>query len=346
MLASRICATVPSIVKISGLFQRFNHTSGKPDKYGLQELAAFEMAVKDINAHQQFPNLLPGTKIERAVRELSGEFINAVNMALDVNTWESDGMVGAATNSLSNALAQINNGFKQNQVAYGSTGSFLSYIGPYPYYFRVCSDDAFQGTALANVIAEYFPSWTYVSVFSTTGNDLGYGSDLFQQFQLKANERNINLISSHQFRSGLSDLSDHINKAKSVGSKVFVLLMQGPDAANLLLQGWKSGLFTVDTQILGSNQVLGPETLKAFPDSATASIAAILKGAMVLRQTTLASYPTDKYKAWVKRWKAQAPTVPSTAADTNSPDYDAITKCRLDRDNTTWNGTARGYPLY
>ena len=156
MLASRICATVPSVIKISGLFQRFNHTSGMPDKNGLQELAAFELAVKDINAHQLYPDLLPGTKIERAVRELNGEFIDAVNMALEVNKWESDGMVGAATNSLSNALAQINNGFKQNQVAYGSTGSFLSYIGPYPYYFRVCSDAGFRGLPWLTLLRNIF----------------------------------------------------------------------------------------------------------------------------------------------------------------------------------------------
>ena len=337
----------PKTVKLSGLFRRFDPTTGIPDASGLQELAAFEMAVNEINAHQLYPDLLPGIKISRAVRYLNGQFIDAVNQALDVNKWESDGMVGAATNELSNALAQINNGFEQNQVAYGSTGSYLSYIGPYPWYFRVCSDDAFQGTALADVIADNFP-WRLISVFSTTGNDLGYGSDLYQQFQQRATQRKINIVSSHQFRSSLADLSDFIAKAKTAGTKVFVLLMQGPDAANLLTQGWEQGLFTTDTQILGSNQILGQETLQAFKADISQNIADILKGAMVLKQTTLNTFPTDKYKAWVARWKKQKQTVPNLSGDSTAPDYsEDVTKCVHARDNSTWNETTKkGFPLY
>ena len=194
-------AALPTVVKLSGMFRRFDPVTGEPYKHGMQELAAFEMAIKDINAQnihfvdsaKTIP-LLKGIRVKRAVREIKGlrnnntgeidgDFIDAVNQALDVNKWQSDGMVGGDTNNVANALAQINNGYSQNQVAYGSTGSYLSYIGPYPWYLRVCSDDAFQGTALADVIASQF-SWTYLSVFSTTGSDLGYGSDLYQQVSL------------------------------------------------------------------------------------------------------------------------------------------------------------------
>ena len=189
---------LPKSVKLSGLFRRFDPVTGEPYSSGMQELAAFEMAIKDLNSQKiHFADsaktipLLKGIKVKRAVREIKGvanpatgdiegDFIDAVKQALDVNNWQSDGMVGGDTNQVANALAQIDNGFSQNQVAYGSTGSYLSYIGPYPWYFRVCSDDAFQGTALADVIASQFP-WTYLSVFSTTGSDLGYGSDLYQQ---------------------------------------------------------------------------------------------------------------------------------------------------------------------
>lgn len=83
------------------------------------------------------------------------------------------GTVGGHTNTASNAFAQIFNGFKQNQVAYASTGSYLSYVTPYPYFMRTCADDAFQGVALADIVSDYF-GWNIVTVFSTTDT---YGSD-------------------------------------------------------------------------------------------------------------------------------------------------------------------------
>lgn len=332
-------AANPSQVKISGLFKVFDSKTGAVDPYGVQEVAAFEMAISDINA-RKYPDLLPGITVKRAIRRLSGENIDAFDGAQEVNKWKSDGMIGSSTNQLSNALAQINNGYRQNQVAFGSTGSYLSYVGPYPYYFRVCSNDAFQGYALAEVLHNQFPQWKSLSVFSTTGNDLGYGSDLFQQFQLHASDFGLNIVSSHQFRSGLEDLTDYITKAKSTGTKIFVLLMQGPDAARLLYQGWKQGLFTEGIQIIGSNQVLGQECLQAFEKLDTEvsdSIADILRGTLVLRQTTLAAFPTDTYKAWVARWKSQTNTVPASSLDPKVPDYENTAACNITKDDTSLN---------
>lgn len=168
-------AALPTNVKISGLFSVFNPTTGAPDLLGAQELAAFEMAIREINAGTLYPDLLkdPNSNtrilIKRAVRLLDGQFIDALQSTLNVNDWGSDGTIGASTNKISNAIAQISNGYRQNQVAYGSTGSYLSYLGPYPYYFRVCSDDAYQGFALAEVLKYGFPTWTTVTVFMLTG---------------------------------------------------------------------------------------------------------------------------------------------------------------------------------
>lgn len=302
----------------------------------MQELAAFEMAIRDLNSGT-YPNLLVNPAngiripIQRAVRTLDGQFIDALENALDINQWKSDGMIGASTNDISNAIAQINNGFKQNQVAYGSTGSYLSYATPYPYYFRVCSNDAYQGFALAEVLKFGFPQWTTVSVFSTTGNDLGYGSDMYQQFQLHATEIGLKVASSHQFRAGLEDLSVYINAARAVGTRVFVLFMQGGDAAKLLYQGWQAGLFKDGTQIVGSNQVIGPEALSAFPEEAGGNIADIMKGMISVRQTVLTSNPTDKYLAWVKRWREQQRTVPLSAG---KPSYEDETLCTQTTDDS------------
>jgi len=249
--------------------------------------------------------------------------LDTLTKAADIDSWQVDGYIGASTNSISNAIAQVSNGDSTQQVAYGSTGSYLSYLGPYPNYFRVCSDDAYQGYAMAEILRYGFPSWRTVTVFSTTGSDMGYGSDLYQQFQLHANEVGLSVASNHQFRANLDDLTLYINAAKEVGTRVFVLFMQGDDAANLIYQGWKLGLFKKDTQIVGSNQILGPETIKStkFPPESLTSIAEIMKGAIAVRQSVLTSSPTEKYLDWVKRWKKQLATAPQDSHGAYLFDY-------------------------
>jgi hypothetical protein len=189
---------------------------------------------------------------------------------------------------------------------------------------------------LAKLLPVKFPEWRAVTVFSTTGNDLGYGSDMFQQFQGQAIlDGYLNIVSQHQFRSGLADLTSIIDKAKSAGTRIFILFMQGDDAANLIYQGWKAGLFGPGTQLIGANQMIGPECLKSkfFPADGVSNLADILKGAFVLRQTTLAIHPTDAYKAWIKRWRAQPSTVPALSTDPKVPNYEDYTHCNTTKDN-------------
>lgn len=334
------------IVKISGVFPVFNKEDGSVISSGAQEVAAFEMAVREINAglyDDKYPSL-KGITIHRSTTFLTSDFIDAVEKALEYNGWKSDGMIGSNTNGLCNAVAQVNNGYKQNQVAYGCTGSYLSYVGPYPYFFRTCSDDAYQGVALAKLLPVKFPEWKAVTVFSTTGNDLGYGSDMFQQFQGQAiQDGYLNIVSQHQFRSGLADLTGILDKAKSAGTRIFILFMKGDDAANLIYQGWKAGLFVPGTQLIGANQMIGPESLqsKFFPADAVANLADILKGALALRQTTLADHPTDEYLKWIARWRAQPRTVPTQQNNPTVPDYDNIARC-----NTTVDNTSHGNFIY
>jgi ABC-type branched-subunit amino acid transport system substrate-binding protein len=137
-------------------------------------------------------------------------------------------MVASADNVASNAAAQIDNHFKMTQIAYGSTGSYLSYVGPYPYYIRTCPNDAFQGKILANLAFNEF-NWLSVTTFNTLDIN-GYGTDGVQQFILEATKLGITTLSSHQFRPG-EKLDRVITEAKKFGARIFLIFMDTKETA-------------------------------------------------------------------------------------------------------------------
>ena len=137
-------------VRIAGLFNFLerdssNKLTNEKHKQGNQILAAYVMAINELNNKTDgiYDDLLPvGTKIRFAVAEESEDFITDINTNLRLNEKSFQdlvisngtkphlhGIIGGLTNRASDAIAQVTNGFKLTQVAYGSTGSFLSYIG-------------------------------------------------------------------------------------------------------------------------------------------------------------------------------------------------------------------------
>lgn len=311
VLSSSVTADgYPTEVNIGFVFPMFEYATPYVVNYdGVQYLAAFLMAVNDINNKNDgiHDELLPKTKLKYAVRSSTGAFIDNVKDAIALSTRVFNGSgicgcVGGADNDASNAIAQIFNGFKIDQVAYGSTGSFLSYAIPFPYYFRTCSDDAFQGYAIASVMALHY-KWEYVSTFTTTDS---YGTDGFLQFTQRATQLGMNILSIHQFRPGQADLTSQIQKAKETGSRIFFIFMNGNDAGNLLTQGYRLGLFKEGTQIFGSDQLFSQNTINSI--GSDVAIQTVLKGALALRQSFSYTH-IPAYNDFVRRWKAQNNTI-------------------------------------
>ena len=288
-----------STVRIAGVFNFLERDkitgelTNKEHVQGNQILAAYIMAINELNNKTDgiYDDLLPlGTTIKYAVAEETDDFIADINTNLRLNeeSFQTDvppgstkprlhGIIGGLTNRGSDAIAQVTNGFKLTQVAYGSTGSFLSYIGPYPYYLRTIKDDAYEGVALAQILSTKF-KWQYVSVFSTTNS---YGSDLSTQFQKNALNLGITIVNTYTFRAAQGDFTVFLNDAINSGAKIFVLLMEGNDAGRLLSQGYKLGLFKQGTQIVGSSELASPECINAIDSDVP--VQEVLKGALTLQ---------------------------------------------------------------
>ena len=181
-------------------------------------------------------------------------------------------------------------------------GSFLSYIGPYPYFLSTVKDDAYEGFALADIIQAKY-KWGHVSVFCTTDS---YGSDLSTQFQKNALNLGITIVNTYSFRSGQADVHLFIENAIDSGAKIFVLLMPGKDAGNLLSQGYKLGLFKENIQIVGSSSLKSSECINAIANDVP--VQEVLKGALTLELSD-AYKVRSPFQKWITRWRAQTDTI-------------------------------------
>ena len=291
----------PKFVNIGGMFQSFNHD-------GAQEMAAFLMAIREINDKYDgiADHLLPNTRLNFEVKSSDGSYLGAVLGALamsmtDFNKTGILGCIGAHADIESEAIAQVFNAFDTNQISYASTASALSYSGPYPRFYRTCTSEAAQSVALADMIYNYF-GWRKVTLFYTSDS---YGSDGGYEFKQEAQILGIDILSSHLFEPGQKDLSDVIDAAKAVGTRIFVLFMTSNDAVNLLQHGYQAGLFHDGTQVLGSGFMTVQQTIDNMTNAA--DVPSIMGGYIGLLPAFGLGLTFNTN--FINRWRSQRDTV-------------------------------------
>lgn len=144
-LAPYSLQTTPQVVKIGGYFKPFD-TNANPDFEQAQCLAAFLMAIKEINSNKQ---LLPNTKLVAGITSGSG-FLGAINAATFLTEKEFGGtgvnvVVGAGNDVETEATNQI---FAQSQTIQIHTISKaveLSQGALYPWRLQTTPLQSYQG---------------------------------------------------------------------------------------------------------------------------------------------------------------------------------------------------------
>ena len=147
----------PAHVRLGGLFPSFR-MNGKLSESGQQRLAAFLLAVKEINAD---PTILPNTTIKIAVRDsrvnVGKTFFATLDMATNAfNKTGVDACIGGASSAESDAASNVLTQFSTVQISYSSTSPLLSAKINYPYFARTCPSDSFQGAAMADLVSNYY----------------------------------------------------------------------------------------------------------------------------------------------------------------------------------------------
>ena len=150
-------STPPKSVRLGGLFPSFD-ISGAPHTQARQLLSSFLLAVREINADR---TLLPYTELLIAVRDSRLNVGKSFFASLDLATTAFGGVgidacIGADSSGESEAAATVFAQFSTVQISYSSTSPLLSTKINYPFFARTCPSDAFQGAAMADLVATHY----------------------------------------------------------------------------------------------------------------------------------------------------------------------------------------------
>ena len=293
-----------------------------PNFLGLQRLAAFVMAVKEINNKSDgiADNLLPNTTVLIGYQQVQDSNFYRTVLGSDYGiynfNYDVDITIGPSGNTAMKTSAQFYKIFQQFQIGFDSLTSELEDKLTYNNVARTCPDDSYEAYVIAHVICKQF-NWQRVVVFSSTDS---YGSSLLAQFQINAYEANIEIIESYVFSSGETNFFSILQDAARLGGYIYVLLMNGQDAGILLDQGYNVGLFKEGTQLIGVSSMNSPTIWQSMTST---SIRQILKG-LIIPSPTL-SYNNTRGRDFVKRWRKQ----PNTAGYTKN----GMTYCNMETDD-------------
>ena len=114
------------------------------------------------------------------------------------------------------------------------TSSAVACIQGNPNAFRVCFNDAAQGTAAADYIADNNLG-TKIAVFYQS--DIDYSAGLYETFQTEAAARGLEIVEEQTFTAGsATDFSTQINAIRDSGCDVVFLPIYAAEASTFLTQ--------------------------------------------------------------------------------------------------------------
>ena len=148
--------------------------------------SAFIMAINEINNKSDgiFDDILPNVHVRFGVRDSLHTFQNSVLAAIDLTQKQFlphgvDAIIVAGDNSVSEALAAILTGTNTPQISYGSGATELSHSNVYPTHLRLYPSDAYQGTAMVQLMGNALKFKRIIIFASTTslGSDSILGNN-------------------------------------------------------------------------------------------------------------------------------------------------------------------------
>jgi hypothetical protein len=241
--------TPPDTIKIGFMFSSIDETTGIVDVNQAQALAAFLMAVEDVNV--AFGSIF---KFRSAITSAVG-FASAVKSSeyLISKAFSGTGVdvvVNAAGDVETEAALKMFEAEKLVQVHALAQATELGSGDNFPYKVQVVPIDSFQGMAYQSIMCQVY-QYKKTSVFATS-NEMGSKSAMESG---DGTYCDITKITTHlvKFNTGidgkLNEWDDEIKIALNGGARIFLLFLPPKTTAGLLVRGHQLGLFKQDTQI-------------------------------------------------------------------------------------------------
>eukprot|EP01041_Mallomonas_annulata_P013732 gene13732-29204_t len=296
-----------NIINVAGIFtsyEKFNDRQGI-DQEGIQGLAAFKMAVREINDRH---DILPNHILNFTFRNPVG-FYDTTQTIVDIQKYSFNGsgvhafvtgLPEAATAALNDI---INERFQKVYITTTAGSSLLSRKETGNYHIRTSPADSFNGMALQDIIYTSF-GYRKVSIFySFDENSLKTSMEIRDSFFGYLTQ-----LSIHGFQVKAKDFTEHVNTAKLSGSQIFIICTDAETGARLLEQGYNQGLFREGTQIFGSALLTAGKPWKYM--SKHADVPAIMKGYIgIIFDPSFHLQDSQEGKDFVSKFRSQKATV-------------------------------------
>ena len=135
--------------------------------------SGFIMAINEINNKNDgiFDDILPDVHVRYGVRDSLHTFQNSVLAAIDLTQNQFlpngvDAVIGAGDSFVSEALSEVLQRSNTPQISYGSGATELSHSDVYPTFLRVYPSDAYQGTAMMDIMVKTLQFKRTLSLFT------------------------------------------------------------------------------------------------------------------------------------------------------------------------------------
>ena len=249
--ATRNAAKTDGHVILGGLFPIHNHNEQNSispcgtlnHERGIHRLEAMFYACDLINQNRK---LLPNFTVGVEIRDTCGVATYALEEAVPFVIGSLDyhrgtcainkgnriqGVIGAASSSISIQIANLLRLFQVPQVSYASTSPDLNDRKRFEYFLRTVPPDTYQARAMIDIIKHF--NWTSVHGIYSEGN---YGQKGMDKFREHAQKNNICLISA-SLVNGKSNFVALLRNLAMFKNTHVVVLFLSTDHIQLLLDG-------------------------------------------------------------------------------------------------------------
>lgn len=237
--------------------------SGGTANYGTPEFKGAKLAIKQANATKK--NKFSYTYVEGDNKSLTDESTNVATKLITSD--KVDGIVGPATSAASAATYQIASDNKVLLVSPSATAKNVTLADGkskdslYPYVFRVCFEDPYQGGAMA-VYTKDTLNKNKAVVLADSSSDYAKGlSDAFQsKFKAKGGE----IVSVLNYQEKDTDFNVQLTKIKQSDFDVIYIPGYYSEVGLIIKQAREMG---IDTPIVGGDGFDSSDLLKLAGNS-------------------------------------------------------------------------------
>lgn len=243
-LAHCVHAQATHDLRVGALFPIFR-SDGAIDNAGVQRLHGALLAISELNDKTDglYDDVLPDVQIKLAhydtMRDPARGFRGAMRLAQ--RPFANSGVhayLGAASSGVTKEVSLLSSELGIPQISYSSTAADLSDAERYPLLMRTSQSDAFQASAIADVVASF--EWDTVA---TIASDSYYGQSGMRAFRDTAHNLGIDVELAQSFHVGSQiQMLSALRHIATSGLRIIVAFCDHTDAFELLRLAHTLGL--------------------------------------------------------------------------------------------------------